>query len=348
MAPVKNSAKIRIEKPISYCRLEGKLGAKSRIVRAIIQRAGHATTMNNYLRLIPKFILCGLLLMVVVACSPPEERPTGWAKVYEDGKDLFARSDFERAVDYIRDLALKKPSNHYSERGQVLSVILLSGLAQGYREVAEAYGSGIDKLEDPGQRSEYRRLRQDTYQYARTHALHLAEVARQFVESHDREEVTQMKHLIVECRYPSAEVPSSNHLLERAKAGEWITPEEGEVAQRIALRMHMQRSMAGALGVEAAQIGAALQTGTATVPDAAFNLYLAGELVEGARIFGTKGIDESQNLVVLCDQADASLKQALEILEANPNEDLEKTSRDVQKRIEEMLRSAGYSLSRTR
>ena len=346
MAPVKNSP--RIEKPISYFHSKGKPGAKSRIVRAIIQRAGFATTMNNYLRLIPKFLLCGLLLMVVVACSPPEERPTGWAKVYEDGKDLFARSEYERAVDYFRELASIEPSNDYSERGRVLGAILLSGLAQGYREVAEAYGAGIDKLEDPAQRSEYRRLRQDAYQYARTHALHLAEVARAFVESHNREEVTEMQDVIVECRFPPPEPPPSNQRLERAREGEWITPEERGEAQRTALRMHVQRSLADALGVEAAQIGAALQTGTAPVPDAAFNLYLAGELVEGARIFDTKGIDESRNLVILCDQANASLKQALKILEAIPNEDFDKTSRDVQKRLEETLSEAGYGLSSTR
>ena len=346
MAPIKNSP--GIEKTISYCRSEGKMSAKSRIVRAITRRAGYATTMNNYFRLIPKFLLCALTVMIIVSCSPPEERPRGWAKVYEDGKELFGRSDFERAVDYVRELALKEPSNDYSERGQVLSVILLSGLAQGYRKVAEAYGAGIDKLEDPAQRSEYRRLRQDSYQYARTHALHLAEVARQFVESHEVEEVGEMKALMVECPYPAVDPPSTNQLLERAKEGGWITAEEQAEAQRNALRIHVQRSLAAALGVEPAEVGPALQTGTARVPDAAFNLYLAGELVEGARIFDTQGLDESRNLVILCDQADASLKQALEILEANPHEDIEKTSRDVQKRLEETLSDAGYGLSGAR
>ena len=324
------------------------MGAKSRIVRAITLRAGYATTMNNYFRLIPKFLLCALTVMIIVSCSPPEKRPTGWAKVYEDGKELFGRSDFERAVDYVRELALKKPSNDYSERGQVLSVILLSGLAQGYWEVAEAYGAGIDKLEDPAQRREYRRLRQDAYQYARTHALHLAEVARQFVESHEVEEVGERKELMVECPYPAVDPPSTNQLLERAKGGDWIPPEEQAEAQRNAHRMHMQRSLAAALGVEPAEVGLALQTGTARVPDAAFNLYLSGELVEGARIFGTQGLDESRNLVILCDQADASLKQALEFLEANPSEDFERISRDVRQRIKDTLRSAGYSLSGAR
>ena len=200
------------------------MGAKSRIVRAITLRAGYATTMNNYFRLIPKLLLCALTVMIIVSCSPPEKRPTGWAKVYEDGKELFGRSDFERAVDYVRELALIEPSNDYSERGQVLSVILLSGLAQGYWEVAEAYGAGIDKLEDPAQRSEYRRLRLDAYQYARTHALHLAEVARQFVESHEVEEVGERKELMVECPYPAVDPPSTNQLLQRAIGGIGLRP----------------------------------------------------------------------------------------------------------------------------
>ena len=290
----------------------------------------------------PKDILFGLLLVITMSCTPPVERPKGWGKVYEDGKELFARSDFRRALGFVRDVAMSEPSHDYTARGLVLSIILSSGSAQGYQELAEAYQAGTDKLEDPKHRSEYRRLRQDSYQYARTHALQLAEVARRLVEFQDKEE---MKDLIVECPYPSAEASSANQPLEHAKEGSWIPPEERRKAQLIAIRMQIRRSLAAALGVEAAETSDALRAGTAKVSNIAFNLYLAKELLVGTKIFSTQGLDEGRNLVIMCEQANESVKQALKILGAAPNQGYEKTARDLQKKIGKTMRAAGYRFS---
>ena len=290
----------------------------------------------------PQDILFGLFLVMIVSCAPPVERPKGWGRVYEDGKELFGRSDFIRALGFVRNVALGEPSHDYTERGLVLSIILSSGIAQGYRELAEAYQAGTAKLEDSKHRSEYRRLGQDSYQYARTHAFQLAEVARRWVESQDKEEA---KDLIVECPYPSDEAPAANQPLEQAKEGSWIPLEEQREAQLNAIRIQMQRSLAAALGVETTQAGDALQAGTAKVPNTAFNLYLAKELLAVAKIFGTQGIDEGKNLVLLCEQANESVKQALKILQAAPNPDYEKTARALQKKIEKTMRAAGYRFS---
>lgn len=303
---------------------------------------------NGRFKFIRTLLFFNLLLVFPLACSAPEKRLTGWAKVYEDCKELFGRVDFERASDYAREIALASPRNDYSEKGQVMGIILLSGLAQGYRSVGEAYGEGVDNLKNPEQKGHYRRMRTDAYQYARTHVLHFAEVARQFIKSYDFEDDTGMDDVVVECPYPSAELPLSNPHLKKAKNGEWITSENQIQGQKIALRMQTERSLAGAVGVEASKVGEALQSGTATILRVEFNLYLAEELLRGAQIFGENGLDDSRKLLVLCDQADASLSQALKALDETPNDDLKKRSRDIEKKLKKILSGAGYGLSRNK
>ncbi len=303
---------------------------------------------NGYSKFIRPLLFCNLFLVLLLACSAPQKRPVGWAKVYEDCKELFGRVDFERASDYARELALVNPPNDYSEKGQVMGIILLSGLAQGYRSVGEAYGGGIDNLKNSDQKGHYRRLRQDAYQYARTHVLHFAEVARQFIKSYDFEDDSRIDEVVVECPYPAAKLPLSNPHLQKARNGEWITYENQIKGQKIALRMQTERSLAGAIGVRDGKVGEALQSGTATILRVEFNLYLAEELLRGAQIFDKKGLDDSRTLLVLCDQADTSLSQALEALDNTPNDDLKARSRDVEKRLKKILSGAGYGLSRNK
>ena len=303
---------------------------------------------NGYFKFARTLLFCNLFLVLLLACSAPEKRPVGWAKVYEDCKDLFGRVDFERASDYAQELALAKPPNDYSQKGQVMGIILLSGLAQGYRDIGEAYGAGIDNLKNSDQEGHYRRLRQDAYQYARTHILHFAEVARKFIKSYDSKDDIGMDEVVVECPYPSAELPLSNPHLKKVKNGEWITSENQIQGQKIAIRMQTERSLAGAVGVEADKVGEALQSGKATILRVEFNLYLAEELLRGAQIFDANGLDDSRALLVLCDQADASLSQTLEALDGTPNDDLKKRSRDVEKRLKKILSGAGYGLSRNK
>lgn len=271
------------------------------------------------------------MALVLGSCSPPVERLTGFAKVHDNAKIMFGLSDFDRSLEYATELAKANPSTEFTERGQVISVILMSGLAQGYKELAEGYRDGLEKLKNPSERSAYSSRRYDYYQYSKTRALQLAELSPRFLQAQEGDGV---KDFTVELPYPEIEPPPSNQELDRVLEGMHLEDPEHTEAELKAIRMCMRRSLAGALGVEEDKVRATLESGSAKISNVAFYLFLARQLVEITGTFGPKGLRENRTRIAVCDRADAVVEKALAILKANPDEDLEKVATDIQKDIE--------------
>ena len=287
---------------------------------------------NQFCRGALRVSLASLLLAWVVgSCSPPVERLTGFAKVHDNAKVMFGRSGFDRSLEYATELARANPPTEFTERGQVVSVILMSGLAQGYKELAEGYRDGLEKLKNPSERPAYLRRRYDYYQYAKTRALQLAELSTRFIQAQEGDGV---KDFTVELPYPAIEPPASNHQLQRVLEGMHLGDPEHKKAELTAIRMCVRRSLAGALGVEEGEVRAALESGSARISNVAFDLFLARQLVDTADTFGPKGLRENRTRVAVCDRADAVIEKALAILRANPDGDLKKVATDIQKDIE--------------
>ena len=277
-------------------------------------------------------ILSSLLMALVLgSCSAPVERLVGFAKVYDNAKIMFGLSDFDRSLEYATELAKADPPTEFTERGQVISVILMSGLARGYKELAEGYRDGIEKLKNPSERPAYSRRRYDYYQYSKTRALQLAELSTRYLQGQEGDEV---KDFAVELPYPEIEPSVSNQELDRVLEGMHLEDPEHTIAELKAIRKCMRRSLAGALGVEEDNVRAALESGSARISNVAFDLFLARQLVELTGTFGPKGLRENRTRIAVCDRADAVVEKALAILKANPDEDLEKVAADIQKDIE--------------
>ncbi len=72
---------------------------------------------------IPSVLGAGLstiLLAAAVACTPPQERATGNAKVFEDAKETFGQSRFTKAQDYATNEY--KKDKHPIFRNQEVSI----------------------------------------------------------------------------------------------------------------------------------------------------------------------------------------------------------------------------------
>ena len=274
--------------------------------------------------------LSSVVLMAVISCEAPVERPKGYARVLEDAKETFGQSRFDKALDFSSSLATATPPNEFTERGQVLSIILANGLAQGYKDLGEAYRDGAEEMKTPADRTEFTGRRFNYFQYAKTNTLQLAEISTRFIQDQGEGEA---KELTVECPYPSVEPPAANPPLERVTKGMRVEPAEQQEAEVNAIRIGMRRSLAGALGVDRAQVGAALASGSAKVSSPAFCLFISRQLMDNAETFAKRALNEPRTRGAVLDRAEAALHHAQALLEASPDKDLGKTAKDLAREI---------------
>ncbi len=285
---------------------------------------------------IPSILGAGLatiLLAAAVACTPPQERATGYEKVFEDAKETFGQSRFTKAQDYATNLAKASPANEYSERGQLLSIVISNGLAGAYKELGDAYRDGGEDMESAADRSEYANRRLNYFQDAKSHTLHLAEMSSRFLQTQKEGEV---KELTLEAPIPAAEGPAVNQQLERVRNGMRLQTVEHEDAHLNAVRTGMKRSLAEVLGVEPSEVPTALETGSAKVTNVALCLFLTRQLLENAEALGPKGVNEPKMRLAVLDRAGMALDRAQELLEAGPEPDqeLQKSAKTLKRDLE--------------
>ena len=264
--------------------------------------------------------LATILLAAAFACSPPQERATGYAKVFEDAKETFGQSRFTKAQDYATNLAKASPANEFTERGQLLSIVIANGMAGAYKELGDAYRDGGEDMESSADRSEYAGRRLNYFQDAKSHTLHLAEMSSRFLQSQKEGE---LKELTLEAPIPAAEGPAVNQQLERVRNGMRLQANEHEDAHLNAVRSGMKRSLAEVLGVDPSEVPTVLETGSAKVTNLAFCLFLTRQLLENAEALGPKGVNEPKMRLAVLDRAGMALDRAQELLEAAPEPDQE-------------------------
>src|SRR5215470_3931311 len=141
-------------------------------------------------------------LTLLVACSSPSPKPTGTARAYAEAEQMFHKGNFDRAIELTDKLANSSPPNEFTERARVLRAVIFSGLVNAYKELTEAYGKGAEKAQAANLKGDYRRLRQDNFQYWSSAALVLGEVAQQLTTGG-----TIPKELTLEAPYPATEGP---------------------------------------------------------------------------------------------------------------------------------------------
>ncbi len=287
-------------------------------------KALHRPSLRSTQR--PILAITSLLLML--ACSPPVQRPTGPARDYEDAKDMFKRGRFDRALEFSDGLAKASPPTSVTDRARVLRVIIFSGRIKAYKDLADAYGKGVDNTKNPHFKGAYGQQRHDALQYGATSALGLGEVAHQWTQAGGLP-----KDLTLEANYPTVEGPIEVRDLLRVQDGGWIEPEQQEAAAVDAVHKGIDDALAEAVNGDRAKARSELAAGPVKISGVDFALYLDKQLLEGASFFDRKHIRDSQKLRILTGQCDEIAKAALALLKDNPDKDKEKEIGKMQDRI---------------
>ena len=280
---------------------------------------------------VPAVLLACLAL--VMSCSAPVPKPTGPAADYQDAKDMFKRSRFDKSLEFSDGLASATPATKYTERAQVLRAVIFTGHVESCKELVEAYAKGADTTKNTHFKAEYERLRHDSLQDGMKAALGLAETAHQLLEGGK-----VSKQLILETPYPSVEGPFEVADLAHVKEGGWIEPDHQDAAAVDSLNKGVDDALAGAVGGDRSKARSALASGSTTIDGLDFTIFLGNQLVDGAGLFDRKHGNDPGKLRAVCNEASEAVKAAEGLLKETPNAEKDKQVKKLDDQIKTTLK----------
>jgi hypothetical protein len=273
-------------------------------------------------------------LALTLSCSAPVQKPTGPAGDYQDAKDMFKRGRFDRALELTDGLASASPGTNFTERAQVLRVVIYTGQVKSYKELIEAYTKGADETKNAHVKAEYRRLRYDNVQDGSKAALGLAEAAHQLLGGGK-----VSKEFILEAPYPSTEGPLEVTDLGHVREGDWIESDHQESAAIDSLNKGIDDALADAVSGDRSQARNALASGSTKINGLDFTLFLGTELEEAASLFDRGHGHDPLKLRTVCNEADEAVQAAEGLLKESPDKDKQEKLKKLEDQIKTTLKS---------
>lgn len=258
-------------------------------------------------RSVALFAFMSVFLALYSCSGPSAPQPGSPGFFWNAAKATFDAGDYTATAGRLDDL-LSKDDGEYAARALPWSLVLISGMADGYMEAADAYekGAKIAGKPDKAQAEPFRRQM----------VLQREAAARQVLQFADKfAEFNKLKLDSVPLAFgfpkgSAAEVPG----LLRASTGSMPVGPQVDVT----LQQTLQRNVILAAErvadcandpVKAAQVFAAPD---AKVTRAAFQLTMANTLFSMAEMFSRDKMDDSEKLGILCQRAQNALKSVPE------------------------------------
>jgi hypothetical protein len=239
----------------------------------------------------------------MVGCSTDETPQPGTpAYAWSAAKETFAAGDYQKTAEHL-DKVLAS-DNEYTARARPWSLILTSGMARGYMDLADNLEYGVRaKKADPGG---FRKYISNSRSTAGRLSMQFAEAFMSFQKGKD-------DPVVLAFSFPNgsaAAVPE----LSRASVGQPLQPTEIESAQRHAIQRAILLQTCVAVGAsdDTAKALDLFKSGSAQVPRAAFMTGMANTLYDEAQLFGPRKLDDPEKLKVFSNLASNALKDVPE------------------------------------
>jgi hypothetical protein len=249
-------------------------------------------------------LLCGLIpaIFALGSCSSGPEAPAKGTPAFswQAAKETYRTGDFLKTQEHLDKLTMDE--NEYSTKALAWSLMLTSGMAKGYAELADHYEiGGRTNKSDPGS---FRKQVSNCRNFAGRLALQVAD---------KWEKVQKIKGDTVPMAFPyppGSAAPVA--ILSKVTNGIVITPDEMETAQKRALERGVMLAacrMAGAPD-DTAKLQELLKAPEPKVARSAFVLGMASMLYEESQWFTSTKLDQPDKLKVFCERAQDALKGA--------------------------------------
>jgi hypothetical protein len=253
--------------------------------------------MNNWLKV---FAVC-ISLAVLAGCSnqnaPPQKGTPAF--YWMAANETYAAGDYIRTVDHLRRIV--ESDNGHAERALPWLLVMTSGMAAGYTDLAESYEAGARvRKADPAP------FRKNMSNY-RTLA---ARYSLQFADAFEKFQKIAGNTVPLDFNYPPGS-PARSPLLTKVNMGAYLQGVEPSTAEKRALERGVLLETCAAAGApnDAAKTQEKFKSGPVQVPRDTFLLAMAGALYEHSQLYIRRKMDEPDKLKILCSRAAGVLKQ---------------------------------------
>jgi hypothetical protein len=250
-----------------------------------------------------RWIALGALVsafLVLVSCSSQQAGPKmGTAAYYwQAAREVYAAGDYIKTIEHLDNLMASE--NEYTARALPWSLVLKSGLAAGYMNIAANYemGSHLNR----GDSTAFHRQVTESRQAAAQFALAFAE---------DFSKLDRVKGDVIQLvfGYPkgtAAPVPAFN----KVSSGQLLPAGEMDTAAQRARERGVLLAACNAVGApdDTAKTEEMLKTGTALVPRSTFLLAMARSLYDESQLYVGDKLDDPRKLEIFCQRATEALK----------------------------------------
>ena len=268
----------------------------------------------------PFALVTGLLILISCSSEPPGPQMGTPAFYWQAAHVVYAAGDYTKTLEDLDQLLAT--NNEYLDRALPWDLVLKSGLAAGYVDLAENYAVGERmNRSDP---TAFHRVVSESRDTAARFSLQFAEGFAKF----DNVKGDTVSLAFGFPRGSAAPVAQFS----KVASGIPLAAAEAETVQRRALERGVVLAACQAAGApgDAAKTEELLKGGSATVPRATFLMAVAETLYSQSQLFTPQKLDQPEKLRIFCERAQAALQGVPE----------SKESKELNGRIQAALKKA--------
>jgi hypothetical protein len=258
--------------------------------------------------------------LILFSCSSSDAPQPGTPAFYwAAAKETYAAGDYHKTAEHLGNILSSQ--NDYVARAQPWMLILTSGMAHGYMDLADAFESG--SRANQSQSTGFHRLVNEYRGSASRMSLQFAETFGNFQSKED--------FVTLAFPFPTGS-PAEVALLTRVSNGAMPSAAEVETAQKRAIERAVLLATCRAEGAQGdpAKAQDLIKSGAAKVPKATFVQAMATALYEQSQLYGHNKMDDPDKMKIFCGRA----QDALKVLPASKETD------DLNKKIQAALKKS--------
>ncbi len=250
-------------------------------------------------RSVSLFALLSAFFLCISCSSGPVAPEKGTPAFYwQAARETYTAGDYVKTLEHLDNLVAG--DNEFTARALPWSMVLTSGMAAGYMELAEDYtiGARVNKSDPSG----FRRTVSDSRGTANRLAL-------QFAENFGKLDKLKEGNITLAFAFPKgsgAQVAALN----KVTNGIALAPSEADAVQKRTVERGVVLAVCRAAGTpdDAAKTTELMKNGDAQIPRSTFMLAMTQALYEESQLYASNKLDEPQKMAILCERAQQALK----------------------------------------
>jgi hypothetical protein len=259
-----------------------------------------------------------LVLGILISCGPSAPQKGTPAFFWAAARETYASGDYQKTLEHLDELLAT--DNEYVARALPWDLILISGLASGYMEMADQYQAGA-KIKKDAPAAFFKNL--NNYRSL------AGRLTLQFAENFGKFSKLQGDSVALEFAFPpgsALDIPQ----LKTVAEGNLLPAADTAAVEKRALARGLQLAIARATGNpdNVAKGEEILRAPDAKVPRTVFLLAMAGTLYDQSQLYGQLKVNDRDKMTIFCQRAQDTLKLVPE----------SKDSKDLSTKIKDTLK----------